>query len=248
MQRTSRPHLSVIIPAYNEERRLPPTLDAVIRYLERQPYTVEVLVVDDGSTDTTPRLVTQRAATTTLPVQLVQHADGRNHGKGAAVQCGMLAARGGFRLFMDADHAIAIDHVERFWPCFAAGHDVVIGARGPDVGAALRPWHTWYRRIASRTGNLVIQALAVPGIRDTQTGFKMFTGACAAAIFPRLTITRWGFDVEVLAIAHRLGYAITAVPVCVRNQPDSKVKLRTYFQVLREVWQVRRNLRAARYG
>ena len=133
------------------------------------------------------------------------------------------------------------------WPCFADGYAVVIGARGPDDGNTLSRWHAWYRRVAGRAGNFVIQTLVVPGVDDTQTGFKMFTGACAAAVFPRLTIARWGFDVEVLAIAHRMRYATTTVPVTVHNQPDSKVKLLTYFQVLREVWQVRRNLRAGRY-
>src|ERR1035437_9608551 len=150
------PHLSVIIPACNEERRLPRTLDAVVDYLARQRYAAEVLVVNDGCTDGTPRLVAERA-NAMLPVRLLQHADGRHHGKGAAVQCGMLAAHGGFRLFMDADNAIAIEHIERFWPCFDAGSAVVIGARDPHARPSLHPLHTWYRRMASRAGNLVIQ-------------------------------------------------------------------------------------------
>lgn len=241
------PHLSVIIPAYNEERRLPPTLGAVISYLERQAYPAEVLVVDDGSTDGTARLVSECSATTKLRVLLVQHGDGRNQGKGAAVQRGMVAARGTFRLFMDADNAIAIEHIERFWPYFENGYAVVVGTRGPDDVSALGPWHIRYRRVLSRAGNLVIRTLAVSGVRDTQTGFKMFTDACAADIFPRLTIARWGFDIEVLALARRLGYAIAEVPVQARNQPDSKVKLLTYFQVLRDVWRVRRRLRGPGY-
>jgi dolichyl-phosphate beta-glucosyltransferase len=241
------PHLSVIIPVYNEERRLPPTLDAVLDYLERQPYAAEVLVVNDGCTDGTASLVAGRAATTTLPVRLVQHADRQNHGKGAAVQCGMLAAHGGFRLFMDADNAIAIEHIERFWPRFDDGAMVVIGARDPYARSSLHPLYTWYRRLASGGGNLVIQAFVVPGVSDTQTGFKMFTAASATDVFSRLTVARWGFDVEVLVVARRLGYAITEVPVYARNQPDSKVKLLTYLQALREVWHVRRNLRAGRY-
>jgi dolichyl-phosphate beta-glucosyltransferase len=242
----SLPHLSVIIPAYNEAHRLPPTLEAVITYLERQPYTTEVLVVDDGCTDETPRLVTARAAASALPLQLVPHTERRHRGKGAAVQRGMAVARGAFRLFMDADNAIAIEHVERCWPRFDDGNAVVIGVRGPDDGAALSPWHVWYRRAVSCAGNLVIRTLAVPGMRDTQTGFKMFTGSCAAVIFPQLTITGWGFDIEVLALARRLGYRIAEVPVHVHNQPDSKVKLLAYFEVLRDVWRVQRRLRTVR--
>jgi dolichyl-phosphate beta-glucosyltransferase len=240
------PHLSVVIPAYNEARRLPATLDAILDYLARQSYAAEVLVVDDGSADATAALVRHRAASATAPLQLIQHPDGRNHGKGAAVRLGMTAARGRFRLFMDADNAITIDHVERFWPFFERGCPIVIGtcdhqSRNGDI----RP--PWYRPLASRIGNRVIQALAVPGITNTQTGFKIFTQGCVERVFPRLTIDRWGFDVEILVVCRQLGLPITEVPVQAITQPGSKVTRLAYLGALREVWRVRRNLRGGRY-
>lgn len=239
------PHLSVVVPAYNEARRLPATLDAILEYLGRQSYAAEILVVDDGSKDDTAAYVRGRTAAIAL-LQLVQHPDRRNHGKGAAVRLGMTTARGRFRLFMDADNAITIDHVERFWPFFESGCPIVIGtcdhqSRDGDI----RP--PWYRRLASRVGNLFIRALAVPGISNTQTGFKMFTQLCVEQVFPRLTIDGWAFDVEILAVCRQLGLGIQEVPVQATAQPDSKVALPAYLGALREVWRIRRNLRAGLY-
>ncbi|MBI4519133.1 MAG: glycosyltransferase family 2 protein [Deltaproteobacteria bacterium] len=240
------PQLSVIIPAFNEERRLPRTLDEVLGYLTRQPYQSEVLVVDDGCDDGTARLVRERAATLAVPLAVIAHPDGRNHGKGAAVRRGMLAAHGRYRLFMDADNSTAIAHLDSFWPFFDSGCDAVIGSR--DVaGADVALHQSWYRELAGKLGNLVIQLLAVPGIHDTQTGFKMFSERCVADVFPRLTIDRWGFDVEILAVCRARGYRVQELPVRWVNQPDSKLGMGSYFEVLGEVWRVRRNLRAGRY-
>ncbi|MFN8643355.1 MAG: glycosyltransferase [Candidatus Binatia bacterium] len=125
--------LSVVIPAFNEARRLPGTLDQVTAYLMRQDYRSEILVVDDGCTDGTGELVRGWPAGP-VPLRLVAHPDGRNHGKGASVRLGLGAGVGAYRLFMDADSSTTIDHVERFWPAFAAGYDVVIGSR--DVAGA----------------------------------------------------------------------------------------------------------------
>lgn len=247
MEPSRTPRLSVVIPAYNEEQRLPGTLDDVLSYLARQDYSAEVLVVDDGSGDGTADAVRRRmAGVERVPVSLVAHPDARNRGKGAAVRRGMVGATGRFRLFMDADNSTTLEHVERFWPFFEAGFSAVIGSR--DVpGSDVRIRQAWYRELAGKAGNLVIRALAMPGIHDTQTGFKMFTAECVEAVFPRLTVDRWGFDVEILAVCSRLGYRIKEVPVAWLNRPDSKVTLGTYAEVLREVWQVRRNLRARRY-
>lgn len=245
MPNAPAPHLSVVIPAYNEEQRLPRTLDDVLRYLAGQSYTAEVVVVDDGSTDGTSRIVRERDAGAT-PVRLIAHPDGVNHGKGAAVRLGMRAARGAFRIFMDADNSTTLDHIERFWPFFEQGYDVVIGSR--DVrGAEIKVRQPWYKELAGNAGNLFIRALAAPGISDTQAGFKMFTERCIENILPCLTIDHWGFDVELIVAARRRGFQVMEVPIKWVNAPNSKVRALTYFEVLGEVWRVRRNLRAGLY-
>lgn len=239
------PRLSVVIPAFNEELRLPRTLDDVLAYLARQDYAAEVVVVDDGSSDGTARVVGARAGGA-VPLALVAHPDGANHGKGAAVRRGMVAARGALRLFMDADNSTTIEQIERFWPFVDEGYDVVIGSR--DVsGAEVVVHQPWTKELAGKIGNLVIRALAVPGIWDTQAGFKMFTGRCIDDLLPRLTIDRWGFDVELLAVARHRGFRVKEVPIRWENAPNSKVRASNYVHVFAEVWQVRRNLKAGRY-
>jgi dolichyl-phosphate beta-glucosyltransferase len=238
--------LSVIVPAYNEERRLPGTLREVLQYLAARDYSSEVVVVDDGSTDATARIVLNWSAPP-VPLRLVQHPDQRNHGKGAAVRRGMLEARGRRRLFMDADNSTSCDHVGAFLPYLEQSFDIVIGSRDIE-GAVISVRQPWYKMLAGDMGNLFIRTVAVPGIRDTQAGFKLFTDRAVSDIFPRLTLERWGFDVEILAVAHYLGYAIKEMPITWRNDPESKVRFSSYFDVLGEVWKVRRNLRRGAYS
>lgn len=238
-------HLSVVIPAFNEAGRLPNTLGEVCAYLARQPYGAEIVVVDDGSSDGTAALVRGWPAQG-IPLEVISHPDGRNHGKGAAVRRGFAHARGKYRVFMDADNSTTIDHVERFWPYFAQGYGVVIGSRdiaGADV-AVHQPWH---KEFGGKLGNVIIRALAVPGIADTQAGFKAFTARCLDDILPRLTIDRWGFDVEMLVAASCRGYSIREVPIVWRNHAASTVPASAYVQVLAEVWRVRRQRAAGRY-
>jgi dolichyl-phosphate beta-glucosyltransferase len=239
------PWLSVVIPAYNEQKRLPGTLKDVLQYLAGRDYSSEVLVVDDGSQDATPAVVLNWNAPP-VPLRLVQHPDRRNRGKGAAVTRGMLEARGDRRLFMDADNSTTCDHLAAFLPHLEQGHDIVIGSR--DLADSVIPIRQpWYKMIAGDAGNLFIRAAAVPGIRDTQAGFKLFTARAVKDIFPRLTLDRWGFDVEILAVARRLGYRVKELPITWRNDPESKVRLSSYFDVLAEVLRVRRNLRSGVY-
>jgi dolichyl-phosphate beta-glucosyltransferase len=238
-------HLSVIIPAYNEENRLPKTLDAVLDYLGKQSYTSEVLIVDDGSKDKTIEIAKQRD-NGRIPLRVIPHPDGQNHGKGATVRLGMLKAAGAYRLFMDADNSTTVEHVERLWPYFNEGYDVVIGSRG--LKESVIPKHqSWYRELAGDVGNWIIRVLAVPGIHDTQAGFKMLTARSAEDIFPRLTIDRWGFDVEVLAVARYLNYKVKEVPIRWVDAPNSKLTLASYFEVFAEVGRVRRNVKRRLY-
>jgi dolichyl-phosphate beta-glucosyltransferase len=237
--------LSVVIPAYNEALRLPNTLEDVLAYLARQPYRAEVVVVDDGSTDATAQLVREHPSGP-VPLRLLVHPDGRNHGKGATVRLGLAAVTGQYRLFMDADNSTSLDHVERFWPYLEQGYDVVIASR--DIaGADVAIHQPWFKELGGKVGNLIIRALAVRGIADTQAGFKLFSARALADILPRLTIDRWGFDVEMLVAANRRGFRIKEVPVVWRNDANSKVPALAYVEVLGDVWRVRRRRNAGLY-
>lgn len=238
-------HLSVVIPAYNEESRLPGTLAEIVKYLSRQSYGSEIVVVDDGSTDRTAAVAADLHSSP-VPVRVCSHRDHANKGKGAAVKLGMLEARGEYRLFMDADNSTTVNQVEAFWPCFQEGFDVVIGSRKAP-GANVMVHQAWYKEVAGRCGNLLIRSLAVPGVSDTQAGFKMFSRECAENLFPRMTIERWGFDVEILAAARSLGYRIRELPITWINSPASKVGVRSYFEVMADVYRVRRNVQAGIY-
>ena len=237
-------YLSVVIPALNERSRLPGTLHEVGDYLAAQPYDSEVLVIDDGSTDGTADAV--RTCSMDRPVQLLQHQDGANHGKGAAVRLGMLEARGAFRITMDADNSTTLDQIIGLWPWFDQGYDIAIGSRRAP-GSRIEIHQSWIKELAGHLGNCVIRALVIPGIADTQAGFKMFTSRAAQAIFPRQTIDRWGFDIEILAIARQLGYLIREVPIVWHNAPGSKVRAGSYLDVLADVWRIRRNIKSGRY-
>lgn len=245
MKYGSTVHLSVIIPAYNEEHRLPGTLRSVVDYLSAQPYGSEIVVVDDGSEDGTAD-VARGMGGSQVPVRLCGHPDGSNRGKGASVKLGMTLATGEYRLFMDADNSTTIEQVERFWPAFEEGCEVVIGSRKAP-GSQIVVRQAWYKEMAGRAGNLFIRLLAAPGISDTQAGFKAFTRRSAEQIFPRLTIDRWGYDFEILAIAFALHYRVREIPIRWVNSPDSKVRAVSYLQVLGEVWHVHRNRKAGLY-
>ncbi len=234
------PHLrlSVVIPAYNEAKRIAATLLDIDHYLSRQGYRYEILVVSDGSKDSTNELI-RRFEGTIANLRLVEYAP--NRGKGYAVRQGMLAARGAVRLFTDADNSTAIDHLERFWPYFDEGYDVVIGSRAVR-GATIVKHQSWVKELLGRLGNKYIQLVAVWGIKDTQAGFKAFTAEAAEDIFSRLTLDRWGFDVEVLAVARLLGYRTKELPIRWVNDAASHVRASAYLEVLWETTKIRFNL------
>lgn len=236
--------LSVIIPAYNEEKRLPNTLKSTIAYLDTRPYKWELVVVDDGSHDTTVAVV-QKEAVLHPQVRILQY--GENRGKGFAVRYGMAHTSGKLRLFMDADNSTTIDHIEKFLLLFEQGCDVVIGSR--DVpGANITRHQAKWKELFGNVGNMWIQLWAVKGIKDTQAGFKAFTAKAATQIFPRCTIDRWAFDVEVLALARMFGYKISEQPISWQNDPASKVSLHAYWEVFKEVVSIRVNMWEGMYG
>ncbi|MDP3999368.1 MAG: glycosyltransferase family 2 protein [bacterium] len=240
----AKPFLSVIIPAYNEAKRLPLTLIDVDRHLQEQEYSYEILVVNDGSTDATAEIVRRFSA---LMDNLKVVDNPENHGKGWVVRQGMLAAKGTWRLFMDADNSTAIVEFNKMIPYFKQGYEVVIGSR--DVkGAKMSPPQPFYKRIMGDMGNLFIQALVLPGLWDTQCGFKCFSDEVAEKVFPLAKIDRWGFDVESLAIAKELGYKIKEMPVFWVNDIRSHVSPGAYLQVLWEVVKVRWWLFRNAYG
>ncbi len=228
-------YLSVIIPAYNEEKRIGSTIDAVCGYLSQKPYAWEVIVVDNRSHDATVRMVTERMQSC-AQVRLTREPKG---GKGYAVMHGMLEAAGDVRLMMDADSSTSIDHLDRMLPYLSQGYDVVIGSLAVKGAKILRGGtEPFWRVILGKLGNKWIQLFAVWGVNDTQRGFKIFSRRAAEEIFPRITIGGWGFDVEALAIARVHGYTIKEVPVVWNNPPETRVTLWTYPKVLLETLSV----------
>ena len=240
----AKPFLSVVIPAYNEAKRLPLTLIDVDKHLQEQEYSYEILVVNDGSTDATAEIV-RRFSGLMENLKLVDNKE--NHGKGWVVRQGMLAAKGTWRLFMDADNSTSVVEFNKMLPSFKEGYEVVIGSR--DVkGAKMSPPQIFYKRWLGDLGNLFIQALVLPHIWDTQCGFKCFSDEAAEKIFRLTKIDRWGFDVEALAIAKEMGYKIKEMPVFWVNDVRSHVSPTAYLQVLWEVVKVRWWLFRNAYG
>jgi dolichyl-phosphate beta-glucosyltransferase len=213
--------ISVIVPAYNEARRLPPMLLDAVDFLEQHFDSYEIIVVDDGSTDDTAA-ITEKFARLHNPVAV--HRLAENKGKGAAVKAGMLRARGTLRLFADADGATPFGELSRLLKAIYAGADVAIGSRAMhSTETSIRT--RWYRKYLGRTFNACVNALVLPGIADTQCGFKLFTAEAARELFSRQTAERFSFDVELLFLARRLGFRISEVPINWENVPGSKVNL-----------------------
>lgn len=210
-----------MIPAYNEEARIRPTLQHTAEYLESQPYTWEMLVVSDGSTDNTEVLV-KLFAHGRENVRLIAYSP--NQGKGNAVRIGMLEARGQRVLFMDADMATPPEETAKVMTHLDRGADVVIGSR-PLKESQLAVRQPWHREAFGRASNLLVQAVGVRGIKDTQCGFKLFTQRAARQIFSRCKMKGFSFDMEVLMIARDLGFRIDEVPIRWADQAGSKVVL-----------------------
>lgn len=229
--------LSIVVPAYNEAERLPASLARIQAWLAQRPETAEIVVVDDGSADATRAVAT--AALADWPRHTVLRNE-PNRGKGASVRRGMLAARGAIALFSDADLSTPIEEYDKLRAAHDAGADIAIGSRAlPDSDIQIH--QPWLRESLGRCFNVFVQAFVLGGIRDTQCGFKSFRQACIGPIFGRQTIERWGFDVELLYLARRLGYRIAEVPVVWRNDLATKVAAGADgLQMLREALDARR--------
>ncbi|MEK7203582.1 MAG: dolichyl-phosphate beta-glucosyltransferase, partial [Patescibacteria group bacterium] len=202
-------HLSVIIPAYNEAKRISRTLISIRDYLSRQSYDWEVFIVNDGSTDNTVEVV-RNFASENRSFKIIDNKE--NHGKGYVVRQGMLEAKGDFRFFTDADNSTSIDHLEKFWPHFSKGYDIVIASIAIK-GATRAHSEKFYKRWFGKFGNLWIQLWLLPGIWDTRRGFKVFTKKAAEDVFSKVREQGWIFDDEVLALARKLKYKIKEVPI-----------------------------------
>jgi glycosyltransferase involved in cell wall biosynthesis len=237
--------LSIIVPAFNEEHRLPPTLATLHAHLAAQPMRWEIVVVDDGSRDATCAVV-ERAMATIPNLRLVRQP--HNRGKGAAVRRGMLEARGQIRVMSDADGSMSPDQLPRLLaPIIARRADIAIGSRYAD-GARTDVTQPRYRVLWSRLCNKLIQRSLVPGVRDTQCGFKAFTAEAARALFSLGRIDGWAFDLEILALARRAGFAIAEVGVVWTDDRRSRVNpLKDAWKVVREAMIIRKNLRRGVY-
>jgi dolichyl-phosphate beta-glucosyltransferase len=234
--------LSIIIPAYNEEQRLPGTLQTIHAFLEKQSYAAEVLVVENGSSDQT--LAIAQEFSQRMPEIRALHCEQR--GKGWAVIQGMLAARGRYRFVCDADLSMPIEEVNNFFPPQFEDAAIVIASR--EAAGARRHGEPEYRHVIGRIFNGMVRLIALPGLQDTQCGFKCFRADSAEKIFPRMTIKGWTFDVEALVIARHLGFSIREVPISWYYNPKSKVRvLRDSFIMARDLILIRWNALRGNY-
>ncbi len=233
---SSGPHLSIVVPAYEEALRLGPTLDRLGAWMAEQPFEVELLVVDDGSEDATIEVARERVASQPglRPLRYDQ-----NRGKGYAVGHGVAHAKGERVLFSDADLSTPIEEYGRLAARLDEGYDVAIGSRAL-ADSRLEKRQPLYRELMGRTFNLLVQATVFPGIRDTQCGFKLFTAEAARDCFSLRRIDGFAFDVEVLFVARRLGLRVAEVPVVWINDEASRVDpIRHSLRMMRDIARIR---------
>lgn len=233
---SAQPFLSIVIPAYNEEARLPESLNVIAEFIASKPYPVEVVVVNNNSRDRTAQIVEEFA--TRFP--FVRGLFEGTQGKGAAVRSGMLAARGAYRFICDADLSMPIEEVDKFLPPHLDDYDIAIASR--EAPGAVRYEEPSYRHLMGRVFNTIVRLFAVPGLQDTQCGFKMFRADVAENLFPLQTMNGWSFDVEILYAAQRWGYSIVEVPIHWYYKSNTRIHpLRDSVDMFVEVFRIRRN-------
>jgi len=233
---SERPYLSIVIPAYNEEARLPGSLEAIASFVRTKSYSVEVLVVDNNSKDRTGAIIADFAKRYAFVRGIFEG----TQGKGAAVRTGILTAQGEYRFICDADLSMPIEQVDRFLPPNLADYDIAIASR--EIRGAVRYNEPWHRHLMGRVFNTIVRLIAVPGLQDTQCGFKMFRGEVAEKLFPLQTMNGWSFDVEILYAARRWGFRIVEVPIDWYYSDRTRINpLRDSIDMFIEVLKIRRN-------
>lgn len=233
--------LSIIVPAHNEENRLPDTLKQVIRFLEGQSFTSEIVIVENGSLDKTFEIA-QEFAKKNKGIRVIQS----ERGKGAAVKRGMLEAKGEYRFMCDADLSMPVDEIVKFIPPELDGFDIAIASR--EAKGAVRYNEPAYRHFGGRGINFIIQTLILPGLNDTQCGFKCFRAEVAEDIFSLQTLHGWSFDIELLYIARKHGYQVKEIPIHWFHHPETKVSaLRDAVQMIKDIFRIHANARRGLY-
>lgn len=244
MSQQASPFLSIVIPAHNEETRLPASLTQINAYLRQQDYAFEVIIVENGSNDRTFELA-KEFADSYSHIRVIQSPDNMR-GKGLAVKQGMLAATGEWRFICDADLSMRIEDIARFLPPASDGFDLIIASR--EAPGARRVDEPEYRHVIGRINNWIIKLAALDDFEDTQCGFKMFSRAAATDLFGVQKMNGIGFDVELLYIAKRRGYRIKEVPITWYYDPYSTMRLwDDSINMLREIWEIRQNWRRGDY-
>jgi glycosyltransferase involved in cell wall biosynthesis len=236
------PFLSIIIPARNEEQRLSCTLEQIIKFLDQQKFKAEVIVVVNASTDRTLEIAEEFR----LRYPLINVISERLPGKGRAVRRGMLAARGAYRFFADADLSMPVNEVRRF---ISPEIDAPIVIASREAPGAVRYGEPSHRHITGRIFNRLIRFLVLPRLQDTQCGFKMFRADVAEDLFSRQTLTGWSFDVELLYIAGLRGYSIIELPIPWHYNSENKIKiLKESWRMFFDLFKIRRNKRQGKYS
>lgn len=219
-------------------------MEEIDNYLSKQNYNYEIVVVSDGSKDNTGKVV-EGLKSKIKNLKLIDNKE--NHGKGYVVRQGMMEAKGEFRLFTDADNSTPINEVEKMWPYFKEGYDVVIGSRDAK-GAVLDPPQGVLRRVLGETFGLFTNiVVGTWGILDTQCGFKALTGRAVENIFPKCKIDRFAFDPEILALAKRMKYKIKEIPIYWKNDLESKVKFKSMVKMAADLFKIRWNFLTQQY-
>jgi dolichyl-phosphate beta-glucosyltransferase len=236
------PFLSIVIPAHNEANRLPDTLEQLFAFLKKQTFTFEVLIIENGSSDSTLEIA-QRFAEQHPELHILQSAKG----KGAAVKHGMLAANGEYRFMCDADLSMPVDEIAKFIPPTLNNFDIAIASR--EAKGAVRYNEPRYRHLGGRVINFLIQLFILPGLNDTQCGFKCFSAKVVEDIYNLQTLNGWSFDIELLYIARRHKYRVREIPIHWVHHPETKVSaIRDAIRMIQDIFRIHANARRGMYG